>query len=335
MAKLIRITETAEAITAEAMAYVWEAYDAPRKRVPRARIVEHRFTVTLPKYDEDAAPLAFVIEHHQDGDRPAWEEPIRYAGGKLYAPVSANYAHRYGTASKWKSADPREYLTANTESVGAVSERERDEYADRIARHDVRADEYPARYYTADKVEKDARRIIAQRVIIGGEIWEETNEPVYEYYSADHWGGRVTPAYIGVRTEDTGNPGRNLYGAQDVALDFFHADTPHASDIRVYMPELVTVDRTARDLAQDCSRTARNLDSAREKLDKLEKQLAEARVNLAAKETEAAEAIAKRDKYAADPRAFWVDRAQRYGNSPFASTRRAAERINSAFAKEA
>ena len=63
MAKLISIIETPEAITAEASAYVWEEYDAPRKRVPRARIVEHPFTVTIPKYTEEAAPVAFVVEH--------------------------------------------------------------------------------------------------------------------------------------------------------------------------------------------------------------------------------------------------------------------------------
>ena len=309
MAQLIKITETAEAITAEASAYVWEEYDAPRKRVPRARIVEHRFTVSIPKYTEEAAPLAFVVEHfpemvgrNLDKYRPGYDQPVRYAGGKFYTPIRFI---RSGKPSAWNSSDPETLITAHVNNSKGVSERERTQYAEAIANDEVRADQWPATYDRADRVEDETSYFAHDIAVIDGEVWQECNEPMYEYYSS--WFGRDRARYILVTTDKT-RVGNNVYGALDrAALAYFHAGVERTAFIRVLRPDLVSIDSTARDLAEGADRAARNLKDARDRVKELQEQLKEARAHLA--EAKSAEAKSRADlaAYEADPRAWWTE----------------------------
>lgn len=344
MAKLVSITETAEAITAEASAYVWEEYDAPRKRVPRARIVEHRFTVSIPKYDDAAAPLAFVVEHfpemvgrNLDEYCPGYDQPVRYAGGKYYTPARFNII---GKRDPWNSSDPRERIAAHVNNTNGVSDRERAEYADAIARDEVRADKYPATMNRADRVEDETSYFAHDLAVIEGEVWQECGEPTYEYYSS--WFGRDRARAILVTT-DKNRIWRSSYGALDrVALAYHHAGVERYGYIRVIRPDLVTIDRTAQDLAERTERAARNLKDARDQIKELQQQLKTARAHLT--ETKQADERARADlaTYETDPRAWWESKAAEAEQDasedakPFsASRRRRANSIRRELAKEA
>ena len=314
MTKLLSIIETPEAITAEASAFVWEEYDAPRKRVPRARIVEHRFTVSIPKYTEEAAPLAFVVEHFPEAFvnlktgaheyRPGYDQPVRYAGGKFYTP--ARFV-RGGKPSAWNSSDPRERIAAHVNNTSGVNEREREEYADAISRDEIRADTWPATTNRADRVEDETGYFTHDLAVIAGEIWEECGEPFYEYYSS--WFGRDKNRYIFVETSK--NPRtRNHYGATDrAALAYYHADAERRGYIRVLRPDLVTIDRKAEDLAEDADRAARNLKDARDTIKELQDRLKDARAHLAETKDADEKARANLAAYEADPRAWWIKKA--------------------------
>lgn len=342
MTKLISITETAEAITAEASAYVWEEYDAPRKRVPRARIAEHRFTVSIPKYTEEAAPVAFVVEHfpemvgrNLDEYRPGYDQPVRYAGGKFYTP--ARFV-RSGKPSAWNSSDPRERIAAHVNNTSGVSDRERAEYADAISRDEIRADQYPATMDRADRVEDETSYFTHNLAVIAGEVWEECGEPFYEYYSS--WWGRDQSRYIFVEVSKTPRT-RNYYGATDrAALAYYHAGVERYGYIRVLRPDLVTIDSTARDLAADSDRAGEQLAEARAALERLEKELAEARASLESAAVNASKAREKCENYAADPRAYWMEKAARLESAdpakPFGARRsRAAAAVRRALDMEA
>lgn len=304
MAKLISITETAEAITAEASAYVWEEYNAPRKRVPRARIVEHRFTVSIPKYTEEAAPLAFVVEHfpemvgrNLDEYRAGYDQPVRYAGGKLYTPARMDYRHRHGIGYDYESADPRERIAGIVGLVTSISDYTREEYAEAIERHEIRADEYPARYPRADVIAQYVERHAANLVIIGGEVWQQCKEPAYVYSAPSFFSRR--PGYVLASVDYDSRESNWTFGATDrVALAYYHADAARYAYIRVLRPDLVTIDRTARELAEEDERKRKKADEIREKLERLQSELAEA-------QAEADEARADLDSYTADHRAYW------------------------------
>lgn len=313
MTKLLSIIETPEAITAEASAFVWEEYDAPRKRVPRARIVEHRFTVSIPKYTEEAAPLAFVVERFPEAFfntktgaydyRPGYDQPVRYAGGKFYTPARFNTT---GKPSPWQSSDPRERIAAHVNNTSGVNEREREEYADAIARDEIRADSWPATTKRADCVENETGYFTHDLAVIAGEVWQECGEPFYEYYSS--WYGRDRTRCIFVSTNK--NRYGNIYGAMDrAALAYYHADVERRGYIRVLRPDFVTIDSKARDLEESADRAAQNVQDARDKIKTLENELEEARANLA--ETKAADAKARANlaAYEADPRAWWIKKA--------------------------
>lgn len=337
MTKLVGTTETAEAITAEATAYVWEEYDAPRKRVPRARIVEHRFTVSIPKYTEEAAPLAFVVEHFPEAYenlktgaheyRPGYDQPVRYAGGKFYTP--ARFV-RSGKANAWNSSDPRERIAAHVNNTSGVSERTISEYAEYIARDEVRADQYPATMDRADRVEDETSYFARNLAVIAGEVWEECGEPFYEYYSS--WFGRDHSRYIFVETDK--NPRtRNHYGANDrAALAYYHAGAERRGYIRVLRPDLVTIDRKAEDLAEDADSAARNLKNARDHIKELQNQLKDARAHLAATKDADAKARANLAAYKADPRAYWMEKAAEIEEDADPAKPFSARRINAAAA---
>ena len=340
MAKLVSITETAEAITAEACAYVWEEYDAPRKRVPRARIVEHRFSVSIPKYAEEAAPLAFVVEHfpemvgrNLDEYRAGYDQPVRYAGGKLYTPARMDYRHRHGVShNDYESADPRRRIAGIVELVTSISDRDRESYAEAIERHEVRADEYPARYPYADKVAHDVECYASGLAIIGGEVWQECNEPAY-LYSASGWFS-TRPGYVIASTDYSPSDSRATYGANDrAALAYYHAGVTRYGYIRILRPDLVTIDSTARDLAKEDERKRTKAEEIREKLERLQSELDEA-------QAEADEARAKLDSYTADPRAYWTAKAARLetieDGTPFKAHRASrAAAVRRELAKEA
>lgn len=318
MAKLINIAETPEAITAEAVSLVWETYEAPRKRLPRARIVEHRFTVSIPKVSEDVAPLAFVVEHFPQMTldykeyRAGYDQPIRWYSGEFYTPARMRNRLRYlnwRNANEYDSADPVTYMTAHVKSLPSETESERERRAEAIARDAIRADSHAG--YTADSVAREVKHMTYGRIIISGEIWEVCSEPAYEYCPRDTWGGRRLPEYIDVRTSETDNAARNLYGALDhIALAVFQRNVYRAAFIDVKRPDLVSVDRIARRLDRDAKTAAQNAESAREHLERLEKAMQDARENLAKKEAEADRAEKRREQYESDPRAFWLNYAE-------------------------
>lgn len=346
MSKLVGITETAEAITAEVSAYVWEEYDAPRKRVPRARIVEHRFAVSIPKYTEEAAPLAFVVEHFPQAFtnlktgafeyRPGYDQPVRYAGGKFYTPARFNIT---GKPSPWQSSDPRERIAAHVNNTSGVSDRERTEYADAIARDEIRADQYPATMDRADRVEDETGYFAHDLAVIDGEVWQECGEPFYEYYSS--WFGRDHSRHIFVEIDKTPRI-CNYYGATDrAALAYYHAGVERLGYIRVLRPDLVTIDRKAEDLAEDADRAARNLEKARDHIKELQDQLKDARAHLAETRDADVKARANLAAYEADPRAWWSKKAAEIEEDadpakPFSARRiRAAAAVRRELAKEA
>jgi len=337
MAKLISITETPEAITAEVSAYVWEEYDAPRKRVKRARIVEHRFNVSIPKYTEETAPLAFVVEHFPQAFanlktgafeyRAGYNQPVRYAGGKFYTPARFNIT---GKPSPWQSSDPRERIAAHVNNTSGVSDRERAEYAEAIARDEMRADQYPATMDRADRVEDETGYFAHDLAVIANEVWQECGEPFYEYYSS--WFGRDQSRHIFVETSK--NPRAcNYYGATDrAALAYYHAGVERLGYIRVLRPDLVTIDRKAEDLAEDADRAARNLQDASEHIEELQNQLRDARAHLAETKDADAKARANLAAYKADPRAWWSEKAAELEESADPSKPFSARRIHAAAA---
>jgi hypothetical protein len=317
MARIISITETAEAITANATALVWEEYDAPRKRIPRARIVEHAFSVSIPKYDDAAAPVAFVVEHYKDGSTPAYAEPVRYAAGKYFTPVRLDDRHRH-SADPWESADPRAYLTAQVESLHAVSEHERTEYADAIARHEIRADEYPARTDRAQDVEQRAERIAYGLAAIDGELWKQCQEPAYIFISPGWFSSGHGWINAATHYRDYDDP----YGANDAAaLAYHHPHAERLGHIEVMRPDLVTIDHMQRHLANRDKETADKVEEIRAQIEALQTELEEeqraadkARANLAA--------------YTADPRAFWLEKCAKLESAPHSAAR--AEAIKQA-----
>lgn len=326
MAQLVSIIETPEAITAEGIALVWEAYDAPRKRVPRARIVEHPFTVSIPKVSEDAAPVAFIIERFPEMSingkeyLPGYDQPIRYAGGKFFTPTRFNIRRRWrkpSEVSEWESSDPITRITAHVESMRAVHPRDRDEYAESIARDEMRADKWPVTCgHTVEDIDNEAAHMFNNLIVIGGELWETCEEPVYEYNRPYTWGWnrKTDPAYISVTT-DPRSACANVYGALDyIELNFYHAGVNRIAYIDVKRPDLVSVDRTARDLAEDSDRAARDLEKARERLEDLQEQLASARAALEDAAVKADRAREKCEQYETSPRAFWNARLERCEN---------------------
>lgn len=341
MAKLVNITETPEAITAEAVAYVWEEYDAPRKRIKRARIVEHPFAVSIPKYTEEAAPLAFVVEYFPQmvGDeyRAGHDEQIRHAGGKFY--TRARYCRHSYYSDQYR--DPATELQRAISCISDVTDREREEYAEAIARDEMRADQWPTLYDRAERIDENAPHYVKGLAVIAGELWHTCEEPVYEYHSAwrSYGSKRETPAYISVNNYD--HKHRNTYGAMDrAALAYYHAGVTRTAFIRVLRPDLVTIDSTARDLAADSDRAAEQLAEARAALERLEKELAEARASLESAAVNANKAREKCENYAADPRAYWMEKAAYLESAdpakPFGARRsRAAAAVRRALDMEA
>lgn len=341
MAKLIKITETAEAITAEASAYVWEEYDAPRKRVPRARIVEHPFTVSIPKYTEEAAPLAFVVEYFpqmvNDEYRAGHDEQIRYVCGRFY--TRARFCRHNYYSDQYR--DPVTELQRAISCISDVSDREREEYAEAIARDEMRADQWPTTYDRAERIDESAPRYVKDLAVIAGELWHTCEEPAYEYHSAwRSYGSRYEiPAHISVNGYD--HKHRNIYGAMDrAALAYYHAGVTRTAFIRILRPDLVTIDSTARDLAADSDRAAKQLKEARADLERLEKELAEARAALESAAVNDSKAREKCESYAADPRAYWMEKAAHLESAdpekPFiARRRRSAAAVRRALDMEA
>lgn len=341
MAKLEKITETAQAITAEAIAYVWEEYDAPRKRIPRARIVEHRFTVSIPKYTEEAAPIAFVVEHFpqmvNDEYRAGYDEQIRHAGGKFY--TRARFCHHNYYSDQYR--DPVTELQRAISCISDVTDREREEYAEAIARDEMRADQWPTTYDRAERIDEDAPRYVKDLAVIAGELWHTCEEPAYEYHSTwrSYGSRREIPAHISVNDYD--HKHRNIYGAMDhAALAYYHAGVTRTAFIRVLRPDLVTIDSTARDLAADSDRAGEQLREARADLERLEKELAEARAALESAAVNASKAREKCESYAADPRAYWLSKCERLeaieDGTPFTASRsRRATAIRRELEKEA
>lgn len=345
MAKLINIVETPEAITAEAVSLVWEAYEAPRKRLPRARIVEHRFTVSIPKVSEDVAPLAFVVEHFPQMTldykeyRAGYDQPIRWYMGEFYTPARfIDHPYYSGT-----------YTTAREELRRAITEPGVPEYvlkdyAAAIARDEVKANKwYSYSCETAESVEQDAARFVSGLLVIGGELYDKCTEPVYKYNPTDrYWRGdrRIAyPAHISAtfyKPTPSGFFPNVEYGALDyIALAYYHADTARNAYIKVLRPDLVTIDSTAQDLEESADAADKAVTEARDNLESLEKKLAAARASLEEAEAKAERSRATLEAYKADPLAYWEDRAGGAADSVFYRQRRGAERIRRELAKEA
>lgn len=302
MSKLVRITETADAITAEAAANVWEEYAAPRKRVPRARIIEYHFTVSIPKHAEEAAPVAFIIQ--REGQE---SQPIRYAAGQFY--------HRA------TFANPAEAFSRALENAG-IPEYTAEEYADRIARDEVRADQWHQyANETAEYVETETARHLAALAIISGEVWQTCKEPAYEYNRPSTWRGTEYPAYVSAITSSySDNPGRIIYGAADqVVIILHHGPVEYLDRIEVIRPDLVTLDSTARDLESDRDRAQWSANRTAEKIEELERHLEEAREELAKHQADAAAAAEKLEEYNADPKKYLLALCERLETSDHAS----------------
>lgn len=301
MSKLVDITETAEAITAEAIAHVWEEYDAPRKRIKRARPVEHRFTVSIPKATKDAAPLAFVVEHFpemvNDEYHAGYDELIRAYGGKLYTPAIPR-------------TTPREKLESIVKHVTDIPAYELEELTAQANRDEIRADQW--RFYghvSAESVTEEAARDCSALVFIDGELWEECAEPVYIYHPSSSWGGVRHAGYVTVST-NRGSWGYNDgIGALDrIPLTFYHYGTTRRAYIDVKRPDLVTIDSTARDLTEESERRQKHADAAAEKVAQIEKQLQQAREELERKRAEAAKQAARLEAYKRAPLDYWRER---------------------------
>lgn len=307
----MKIIETAEAVTAEATALVWEEYNAPRKRIPRARIIEHHLTVSIPKYAETAAPLAFVVE--RDGQEA---QPIRYANGKLYTPARF-VSDRY-------SDDPAEELRRALIGVG-VPAYVLEEYAAEIARDNVRADRW--RTYggqDAKTAEQDAQSHAAVFAVISGELYHQCNEPVYEYVRA--W--RETAAHIDVIVSSDRYCMRDYYGAFDqVAIAAHHASAEYRAHIEVMRPDLVTIDATARDLMHKLETEQQREQTTAESLARHEESIREERKELEQQREKVAKARADLAAYQADPKGYYLALCERMEASKFASVRSKAEAL--------
>lgn len=327
MAKLIRITETAEAITAHGTAYVWEEYDAPRKRIPRARPVEHRFTVSIPKATEEAAPVAFVVEYFPQMDssdeyRPGWNQIIRHHAGKLYTPARfSRHPTHTGTY-----IDPRGELERAVTDIDDISAYAIAELIEKASRDEYRADKW--HYYghsTAEYIDDRARDACTDLLIIAGEVWKECDEPAYIYHAPDRWRGIVHPAYITVSDDRTSWGYRNGMGALDrIAMAFYHADVARHAYIDVKRPDLVTIDSTARDLAADRDRHQHYTDDAADKVKRLEEQLKEAREDLDKEREDLAKKAARLDTYQRAPLDYWRERIGDASGSRFTHIQRKA-----------
>ena len=301
MSKLVGITETAEAITAEAIAHVWEEYDAPRKRIKRARPVEHRFTVSIPKATKDAAPLAFVVEHFpemvNDEYIAGYDEPVRAYGGKLYTPATPR-------------TTPREKLESIVKHVTDIPTYELEELTAQANRDEIRADQW--RFYghvSAESVTKEAARVCSGLVSIDGELWEECAEPVYIYHASSSWGGVRHAGYVTVSTNRDSWGYNDGIGALDrIPLTFYHYGTTRRAYIDVKRPDLVTIDSTARDLAEESERRQKYADAAAENVAQIEKQLEKAREELERKRAEAAKQAARLETYQCAPLDYWRER---------------------------
>lgn len=317
MSKLVSITETAEAITAEATAHVWEEYDAPRKRIKRVRPVEHRFTVSIPKATKATAPLAFVIEHFpemvDDEYRAGYDEPVRTYDGKLYTPAIPR-------------TTPREKLESIVEYVPSIPAYELEELTARANRDEIRADQW--HYYghvSAESVTKEAARDCSGYVVIDGELWEECAEPVYIYHPSSSWGGIRHAGYVTVSTNRESWGYKSGIGALDrIPLTFYHYGTARRAYIDVKRPDLVTIDSTARDLAADRDRQQRYTNAAAEKVAQLEKQLQQAREELEEERADLAKQTARLETYQTAPLDYW---RERIGDAAASTFRRVQNRV--------
>lgn len=325
MAKLLEIIETPEAITAEATAFVWEEYEAPRKRIKRVRPVEHHFAVSIPKATKDAAPLAFVVEYfpemvgRRDSDkeeyRPGHDQQIRSYKGKLYTPARFS-RHPYYTGAY---IDPRGELERAVKSVCDIAPYDIAELLEQASRDEIRADKW--HYYghvTAESVTEDAAHVCNNLIVIDGQVWKECDEPVYIYHAPDSWQGRRTPAFVTVSDDHTSWGYRNGMGARDmIAMTFYHGGTERHAYIRVLRHDLVTIDSTARDLESDRDRQQRYADEAAEKVERLEKELAQAREDLAQEREDLAAKAARLETYQSAPLDYWRERIGEANESVF------------------
>ena len=331
MTKLANITETAEAITAEAIAYVWEEYDAPRKRVKRVRPVEHAFTVSIQKTTKDAAPLAFVVEYFpqmvgrpdiEQEYRPGYDQHIRAYGGRFYTPARfSRHPTHTGTY-----IDPRGELKRSVESISDIAPYDIAELIEKASRNEYRADKW--HYYahsTAEYIDDRARSACADLLVISGELWKECDEPAYIYHAPDRWRGITLPAYITVSDDRTSWGYRNCIGALDrIAMAFYHDGAERHAFIDVKRPDLVTIDSTARDLAADRDRQQRYTDDAADKVKRLEEQLKEAREDLDKERESLAKRTARLDTYQRAPLDYWRERIGDASESRFLHIQRKA-----------
>ena len=343
MAKLVSITETAEAITAEASAYVWEEYDAPRKRVKRVRPIEHAFAVSIPKVTEEAAPLAFVVEYFpqvldnfKTGThkyRSGYDQQVRYSSGKFYTPARFD-RHPYYTGAY---IDPRGELERAVNNINDIAPYDITELLEQASRDEIRTDKW--HYYghvTAEYIDDEAANACNGLIVINGELWHECDEPVYVYHASDSWHGNKYNARITVSTDSTSWGYSNGAGALDrIAMAFYWADVARCAYIDVKRPDLVTIDSTARNLEKERDRQQRYTDEAAENVKSLEKKLQEAREQLAQERGTLAARAARLETYQRNPLDYWRKRIGDANESAFARIRRNAEAAAHLVEKEA
>lgn len=316
--KKIEITETPEAITARCSVEIWEEYDAPGKRIKRARPIEYPFALSIEKVPEQAAPVAFVVEHFPGVTcdlahviTPAWNQPIRVYHGQFYTPAR--------TINGWndrRDPDPREILKYAAADVPTIYEPYGEDIHARAAAHDIRADR-EGNYPRAEHVEKRITQAAPGCIIIEGVVWEQCGEPLY-YYVQEYWhNGRKSPAHISVTTDAT-RAGIAKWGALDtIELAIYHRDTARLAYIDVKRPDLVTFDSRRDSLESASRRAADEADRAATALKAAREALKTARENVKKAEAAQKKAADKLSQYDRDPREYYRAYIDHLTASPF------------------
>ena len=328
MAKLIGIEESVDRFVAEGLAYVWEEYDAPRKRTKRVRPVEHRFTVEVPKVDAEDAPVAFVVEHFPSMSlnwkmlSNGYDQQIRAHGGRFYTPARFIDHRRYCGTYK----DIRTELGRAVEGVSSIPDYLLEELTACAAEDGIRADKWHSYgHATAAWADSEAANAI-DAIVVGGELYMPCHEPVYVYSSPTWYGNRKGPGYIYV---DFGNCGgeipHNAIGALDrIEMALYFDGTARTAYIDVKRPDLVSVKSTERDIEERRRRAENAVDELAERIAKEEKALGELRRKLDEKRAELEKSEQGLEAWHRDETEYWRSRLGKLGNSKWASIARKA-----------
>lgn len=317
MAEVTSIYETPTAVIADCVAYIWEEYDAPRKRVKRARPIAHPFNISIPKVDESAAPVAFVIEHfprvNVEMNRiigAPYDEPVRAYAGRFYTPARMNWRNH-------SEPDPRVMLKYAAQEVPSIAAYNLDSYRAFAARDEIRADQAPAYYPRANHVTEQVARWTPRSIIINGAVWDECDEPVYKFVNADHYKGRTRPAFITVETDHSRAQWSMVGALNHAELAIYFPTTARLAYIDVKRPDLVTIDTRLNDLKAASAKADNAAQEARENLKRAREALATARENVTKADEQQKKAREELAQYERSPRDYYQARLEKFGSSLF------------------